>query len=171
MASHARRPAPASFWRWVAAVTLLILGPGTAAAQQTVEVRVVDDDFVSPTTGEHFNPTIRVGDTVHWVWQSFDLHSSTSVAHIAESWNSGDHGTGFTFDHTFTNVVNFDYYCDIHGFDNGNGTAGGMHGTVIVQPIPEPSGLALLGIALVAVAVAGRRHRRSGRSTGGRGGP
>src|SRR5262249_23753817 len=75
---------------------------------------------------------IHVGDTIHWVLDQ-GMHSTTSVAHIAESWDSGVSSTvGFTFDHTFTHVGSFAYYCSIHGHDNGNGTAGGMSGTITV---------------------------------------
>src|SRR5262249_5149159 len=55
----------------------------------TVTVNIVNFAFNPP------NPTINVGDTVHWVWQS-DVHSTTSVQGSAESWNSGVHNTGFT---------------------------------------------------------------------------
>jgi hypothetical protein len=76
--------------------------------------------------------TIHPGDTVHWVWDS-GTHSTTSVAHSAETWDSGVQSTpGSTFDHTFTHTGTFSYYCSIHGFDQGNGTAGGMSGTVTV---------------------------------------
>src|SRR6185437_995531 len=49
-----------------------------------------------------------------------------------ESWDSGVVNTGATFDHTFTHVGNYVYYCKIHGIDNGNGTATGMFGTISV---------------------------------------
>jgi plastocyanin len=92
----------------------------------TVTVDLVNFSF-SP------NPvTIHVGDTVHWVWDS-NNHSTTSVAGSAEQWDSGVHNSGFTFDHTFTQTGSFSYYCVIHGFDNGDGTAGGMSGTITVQ--------------------------------------
>jgi plastocyanin len=83
------------------------------------------------------NPvTIHMGDTVEWVWDSNGL-STTSVAGSQESWNSGIQNTGFTFEHTFTHVGTFSYYDVSHGVDNGNGTAGGMAGEVIVLP-PSP---------------------------------
>jgi plastocyanin len=83
------------------------------------------------------NPvTIHVGDTVEWVWDSNGL-STTSVAGSPEAWNSGIQNKGFTFEHTFTHVGTFSYYDVSHGFDNGNGSAGGMAGEVIVLP-PSP---------------------------------
>jgi hypothetical protein len=36
------------------------------------------------------------------------------------------------FEHTFSHVGRFWYYCLPHGFDLGNGTAGGMAGTITV---------------------------------------
>jgi hypothetical protein len=76
-----------------------------------------------------------VGDTVHWVWDTDD-HSTTSVAGSVEQWDSGVHNTGFMFDHTFMNAGSFNYYCKIHGRDNGNGTASGMAGTInVLAPV------------------------------------
>jgi plastocyanin len=77
------------------------------------------------------NLTIHMGDTVHWKWDT-DNHSTTSVAGIAEQWDSGVLNTGATFDHTFTHLGTFAYFCKIHGFDNHDGTAGGMSGTITV---------------------------------------
>jgi plastocyanin len=83
-----------------------------------------------------FNPnpvTIHVGDTIHWVWVSDD-HSTTSVGGSIESWDSGVLNNGATFDHTFTHAGTYVYYCKIHGQDNGNGTASGMSGMIMVMP-------------------------------------
>ncbi len=87
--------------------------------------------------------TIHQGDTVDWVWQG-GFHNVVSVAGIAEQWNSGapTGAVGNTFEHTFTHVGTFAYYCAVHGADNGNGTAGGMSGTVTVlaaTPSPTPT--------------------------------
>jgi plastocyanin len=95
------------------------------ALLSTVIVHVVSDAFnASPVT-------VHVGDTVHWVWDA-GPHSTTSVMGSVESWDSGVHGAGFTFDHTFKHAGSFAYYCTIHGVDNGNGTASGMAGMVVV---------------------------------------
>ena len=134
--------------------TLLAANAGAAV----VNVHVVDFDFTtSATSGVHFNPTINLGDTVHWIWDSQFLHSSTSVAGIAESWNSGDHTGGATFDHTFTHAGTFWYYCDMHGFDLGNQTAGGMSGTVTVVPEPVSSAALLIGLG----GLLARRRRKA----------
>jgi plastocyanin/uncharacterized protein YjdB len=95
----------------------------------TVTVNIINFAFTP-------NPvTINVGDTVHWVWQS-NNHSTTSATingtPQAESWNSGVVNLGATFDHTFTHAGTFGYYCSIHGFDNRDGTGGGMAGTIMV---------------------------------------
>src|SRR6516162_9186938 len=72
--------------------------------------------------------TIHQGDTVEWVWKG-GFHNTTSVAGIAEQWSSPTTSTVDTkFDHTFTHVGTFAYYCSIHGSDNGNQTARGMSG-------------------------------------------
>src|SRR5262249_32954296 len=46
---------------------------------------------------------------------------------------SGDlFGPGPTFDHKFTHAGVITYYCNIHGFDVGDGTAEGMVGQITV---------------------------------------
>jgi plastocyanin len=102
----------------------------------TVEVDLINFAF-SPSS-----VTIHVGDTVHWVWKTSD-HSTTSVAGSAVSWDSGVHNSGFTFDVTFQKAGTFNYYCKIHGFDNGDGTAGGMAGSVIVEGAPTLESIAV----------------------------
>jgi plastocyanin len=105
------------------------------AAAETLETRALLATVTVHVVNFAFTPdpvTIHVGDTVHWVWDTND-HSTTSVAGSLESWDSGVHNAGFTFDHTFTHAGTFVYYCVIHGSDNGNGTASGMAGTITVQ--------------------------------------
>jgi plastocyanin len=145
------------------AVAVLGIGPGTIEAQTTVTIDIADFDFVNPTTGAHFDPVINVGDAIHWVWVTFN-HSTTSVVGSAEVWDSGVHNPPTTFDHTFTHAGTFSYYCVIHGFDNGNGTAGGMSGLITVRPVPEPT-LILLTAGVAGLGVAG--WRRLARRTGG----
>src|SRR3954467_12028962 len=100
----------------------------------TVTVHIFNFDFSANPQGQPIvDPTIHVGDTIHWV-DDQGFHSTTSVAGSAESWDSGAQNTGFTFDHTFTHAGTFTYFCSIHGQDNGNGTAGGMSGTITVLP-------------------------------------
>jgi len=104
--------------------------PSTLATQN---VHVFNFDFsTNPSGMPIMDAVINVGDTVHWTWDS-GLHSVTSVAGSIESFNSGNlSAPGPTFDHTFTHAGVFTYYCDIHGFDIGDGTAGGMFGTITV---------------------------------------
>jgi plastocyanin len=93
----------------------------------TVDVHLTNFAFTPAAT------TIHVGDTIHWINDQGD-HSTTSVAGIAESWDSGLMNAPWTFDHTFTHAGTFAYYCKLHGSDNGNGTASGMSGTITVMP-------------------------------------
>ena len=94
-------------------------------------VHVFNFDFsINPSGMPIMDATINLGDTIHWQWDS-GFHSVTSVAGSVEAYNSGDLFGG-TFDHTFTHTGVFTYYCDLHGFDNGDGTAGGMVGTITV---------------------------------------
>ena len=132
---------------------LMLTLTSVAQAQTTVDVHLVNFAF---------NPSpvnITQGDTIHWIWDT-NFHSTTSVAGQSEQWDSDIHNSGFTFDHTFTQVGTFNYYCKIHGQDNGDGTASGMAGTITVSPVPAPSALltALLG-AVPGLALVRRRLR------------
>ncbi len=119
------------------------------AGAAVVPILVFDNDF-SP------DPTINLNDTVRWQWDTnFFPHSTTSAAGLLESWDSGLQDDPFTFDHTFTNLGSFAYYCSAHGFDLGNGTTGGMDGVITVVPEPATIGLLSLG----AMVLIGRRRR------------
>ncbi len=88
--------------------------PDGGSGPKTITVNIVDFQH---------NPdpvNIKVGDTVHWVWQG-NQHSTTSDTNI---WDSGVHNSGHTFDHTFNSAGNFPYHCSFHGPS--------MHGTVQV---------------------------------------
>jgi plastocyanin len=137
----------------LAAVAGLGLGYASPAAAATFTVHVFDNEF-SP------DPTIRVGDTVEWVWDS-GFHSSTSVRNIPEQWDSGIIGPGSEFSHTFTRVGTWNYYCIPHGFDNGNGTASGMTGRITVL-VPEPGAATLFAAATASLLL--RRRTRAPRS-------
>ena len=124
-------------------------------ASATTTVHVFNFDFTTDASNSSVvAPTIHVGDTITWTWNG-GFHSVTSVAASAEAFDSGDQSSG-SFSHTFTHAGSFNYYCNIHGFDNGNGTAGGMAAFINVVPAPEPTTLAavLLGAPLMR-----RRHR------------
>jgi len=94
-------------------------GNGGGGGPQTVTVHVQDFQF-SPAT-----VAIKVGDTVHWVWDGND-HSTTADG---GAWDSGVHNSGFTFDHMFMSAGTFPYFCSIHGGPGGQG----MHGSVTVS--------------------------------------
>ncbi len=133
----------------LAMFTGAVLSAGAVSAATTT-IDVVDFDFVSSIGGPHINPTIQVGDTVEWVWAPNNIapHSTTAAAGQAESWNSTLHTAPFSFDHTFTNVGTFNYYCLLHGFDAGGGNVSGMSGHITV--VPEPASLALLAIGALS---------------------
>ncbi len=117
----------------VVAVALAI-STGTLARGDTVVVNVLGHDFSVNAPGDPNiqDAVIHVGDTVRWNFTSI-FHTTTSVSGSDEQWDSGIiFSLPATFDHTFTRSGVFSYYCGIHGFDNGDGTAGGMSGTITV---------------------------------------
>ncbi|MBC8109178.1 MAG: PEP-CTERM sorting domain-containing protein [Anaerolineae bacterium] len=108
-------------------------GSGLSSLPATL-VHVFNFEYSAAPVGPPVDPTINVGDSIHWQWDS-GFHSVTSVAGSAESYNSNTlFGPGPTFDHTFAQGGTFTYFCTVHGFDNGDGTAGGMFGTITVVP-------------------------------------
>jgi plastocyanin len=132
-------------------IALLTL-PG---AESVVNVHVLNFDYSVNAAGPVVDPVITAGDTVHWIFDTA-FHSVTSVAGSAEVFDSGVLFTpGATFDRTFNTPGTYEYFCTVHGFDNGNGTAGAMSGVVTVLPVPEP-GTALM---LAASGFAMRRRR------------
>lgn len=126
----------------------------------TTTIFVVDFDFTSSIGGPHFNPTINLGDDVHWVWDNANLaeHSTTAAGGQSEFWDSGLHSAPFTFDHVFTHEGTFGYYCLLHGFDAGGGNVGGMSGEITVVPEPGPVAILAFGGFLLFLA----RHLRGG---------
>ncbi|MBC7835980.1 MAG: hypothetical protein H7Y88_12905, partial [Phycisphaerales bacterium] len=112
------------------AAAIMAVGVGGAASADVITVNVFDFDF---STGGPADPiadaVINLGDTVRWTFID-PSHTTTSVAGIAEQWDSGFIAPGLSFDHTFNTLGSFQYFCQAHGFDMGNGAAGGMSGTV-----------------------------------------
>ena len=61
-----------------------------------------------------FNPdsvTVLVGETIEWDNQDVASHT---VSADDNSFDSGNLGTGATYDHTFADAGTFPYHCDIH---------------------------------------------------------
>jgi plastocyanin len=148
------------------AAAMFGLWPAKVAARQTALVYIISDDFVDPTTFQHTDPTIHVGDTVTWQWVN-GLHSTKSAAGQLDSWDSQVQfattppNPPVTFSHTFLIPGTFNYYCQVHGSDAGGGQVAGMSGFIDVVPVPEPSTLLFTGAAAVAGLARFRRMRRS----------
>lgn len=106
----------------------------TTTRAAVVEVFVFNNEFsVNPPGQPVADAVISVGDTVRWVWVQGN-HTTTSVAGSPEQWDAQINSSNQVFEHTFTQDGVWWYYCIPHGFDNNDGTAGGMAGTVTVLP-------------------------------------
>jgi len=123
-------------------------------------MHVYDFDFsANPSCQPVVDATITRGDTVHWVWDQ-GTHSTTSAAGQVELWNSGVHSPPFSFDHTFTNLGTFNYYCMINGVDLNGGQVGGMSGSVTVISTNPPAALAVDAYVGVGISgLAGKTYR------------
>lgn len=131
-------------------VLALSLLPLTTLAATTV-IKVFSFDF-GANPPAHSDPVIENGDTVTWLWAG-GIHSTTSAAGQAETWNSTIKSSG-TFDHTFTNFGVFKYFCSLHGSDLGGGNVSGMSGKVIVAHGVVPNSMSLFRGKLVSGTVA-----------------
>jgi plastocyanin len=127
--------APLDVWRSAAPPSVT-----SPLSSSTQAVHVFNFDYsTNPSGMPIMDAVITEGDTIQWQWDQ-GFHTVTSVSGSAEAFDSGGQGSG-TFSHTFTHVGTFRYYCQFHGFDNGNGTAGGMSGSITVLALPEPSAI------------------------------
>lgn len=144
-----------------AAVAFTVLGLlESSSPAATTTIFVVDFDYTSSSGGPHVNPTINLGDDVHWVWDAGNTspHSTTAAAGQSEFWDSGLHLGAFTFDHVFTQEGTFGYFCLLHGFDAGGGNVGGMSGEITV--VPEPGAIALLLSGAIFIGFLRQRRRK-----------
>lgn len=152
------RSSPTKDWAVASAACVLGAVAVSPARSETVVVYVFEFDFSTNLPGETItDPTIKVGDTIRWSWLD-DHHTTTAALHQSDYWQSDLFDTGDSFEHTFLTPGVFWYYCEPHGFDNGDGTAAGMAGTITV--VPAPGGALLMGIIASGPVVLGRRRRR-----------
>jgi plastocyanin len=84
---------------------------------------------VGPSGNNSFSPqqvTITVGDVVHFVWLDGGHTTTSDATSGPDSWNSGEHSTGFTYDVNLVNPGLHRYYCQPHGGPGGSGMAGSI---------------------------------------------
>ncbi len=113
-----------------------VFGAAATVHASTVVVYVLPHEFSinAPSDPNIQDAVVTIGDTVHWNFTD-PFHSVTSVTGSTDEFDSGIVlQLPFSFEHTFTRVGVFHYYCVFHGWDNGDGTADGMAGTITVLP-------------------------------------
>ena len=88
-------------------MTILLAGctQYSSAAPGTVNIR---DNYFDPN-----QITVAANTTIHWINMGSMGHSVTST--IGFELNSGIISPGSSYDHTFTTVGVYNYYCTIHG--------------------------------------------------------
>lgn len=138
-------------------VSLLALAAcaGIAHAQARVNVYVFDFSFSNRLPGLPIESDtfINAGDIVVWI-PIHEFHNTVAAVGQDEYWNSPILDLTDTFEYQFTIPGTYAYYCEPHGWDNGDGTVGGMTGRIIVLPAP-----ASIGAASLALFVCVRRRR------------
>jgi plastocyanin len=136
----------------VTAAAALFAAP--AIAQTTWDVSLSGMNFVfDGQNNTDISLIINTGDTVRWTWLS-GFHNVVSgdpgAPDAGDLFSSGPPtgAAGTIFEHTFLDLGEFAYHCEIHG-------SGGMISSVTVVPAPTTAALALP----LALAAASRRRR------------
>ncbi len=97
------------------------------------------DQTVTVGPGLSFSPSsvsVAPGEKVTWIWAD-GPHSSTSDSTSGpEVWDSGVRMTG-SFDHVFTTLGSYPYYCSVHSFPGGTAMNGVVE--VVAQETPTPT--------------------------------
>lgn len=140
--------------RFVALLALAACA-GMAHAQARVNVYVIDFAFSNhlPEFPVESDTYVNVGDIVVWI-PIHEFHNTVAAVGQDEYWNSPILDLTDTFEYQFTIPGTYTYYCEPHGWDNGDGTVGGMTGRIIVLPAPASLGL------LAMTGLLGVRRRR-----------
>jgi len=121
----------------------VMASPPPPVSFSTSPVYVFDFEYsINLPPGAIADAVVGAGDTVQWQWVGNFAHSVKSVAGSSEVFASAVGSAVSPFSHTFNTPGVYEYYCTVHGFDNGNGTAGGMAGKVTVLAVPEPASAA-----------------------------
>ena len=115
------------FWLPLAVLGVFATGGAVQAAIRSVNI---GDNFFSPVV-----TNINVGDTVRWLNQGFNLHSTTSTTGV---WDSEDDFPGgmdpdTSYDHTFNTAGDFPYH------DFGFSSMTGLVRVVSANPPPTCS--------------------------------
>lgn len=87
------------------------------------------------------NPTVNVGDVIHWVWaDGSHTTSSRTIPVGATVWDSPLNSTHTSFDYTVTVVGSYSYACTIHESMGMTGSFTAVDGSTGVGEIPVSLG-------------------------------
>lgn len=88
---------------------------------------------VVPMQGNEFHPLelqVKVGQTV--TWRNDDKVAHTVTSDEGREMDSPLLAAGATWSHAFTQPGTYRYHCGPHAWPNGDGSWGGMVGTIVV---------------------------------------
>lgn len=106
--------------------------------------------------GHAFNPTetnISTGGRVTWHNTDPVVHTATSNAGQAVSWDSGNLGQGQSYSVVFNNPGTFNYFCTLHAWMTGRVVVSGAaqsSPTPAVSDTPSPSSAAAAAVGTTA---------------------
>jgi plastocyanin len=117
-------------------VALLLLTPGSAAAQtKMVSIAIVDDPRPQDQWG--YAPAMRRVELGTWVTWSNNGSDAHSVSALDASFDSGVLNPSEGFSWYFDQDGTYDYVCSLHTWMTGRLVVG-SGGAVVAPPAPQP---------------------------------
>jgi len=102
---------------------------GRAAAPATITTL---DNVFGPTAADQVQ-RVEVGARVSWVNNGKNDHDIVPIGGDGWGVEAADFRPGASYSHTFSEEGVYEYYCSLHGTENG-----GMKGRLLVGAVPDP---------------------------------